>query len=65
MTLRRFHLWATVGWAAGGGVLSFLLATSVAWVVFMSLYAIVISHWSAYQASRAEDAVNNSDTAGG
>lgn len=59
--MRQFHRWATVGWAIGGGVLSFMLATSVAWVVFMSLYAIVISHWSAYQASRAEEAAEKSD----
>lgn len=28
---------------------------SVAWVAFMSLYANVVGHWSAWQATRAEE----------
>lgn len=31
---------------------------SILWVSFMSLYAIIVSHWSAYQGSRAEDMAN-------
>lgn len=30
---------------------------SILWVAFMSLYANVVGHWSAYQASRAEETV--------
>lgn len=32
---------------------------SIAWVSFMSVYAIVATHWSSYQGSRAEEAVKN------
>ena len=28
---------------------------SVLWVAIMSVYAIVIAHWSAYQGARAEE----------
>jgi hypothetical protein len=31
---------------------------SILWVAFMSLYANVVGHWSAYQAARAEEASN-------
>lgn len=34
--------------------------SSILWVAGMSLYANLIGHWSAYQAARAEDAVNAS-----
>lgn len=30
---------------------------SILWVAFMSLYANVVGHWSAYQASHAEEAI--------
>jgi len=29
---------------------------SILWVSFMSLYAIVVGHWSAYQAAHGEEA---------
>lgn len=54
MWIRRFNLVMTAVWA-------FLLIPtllwwkqSVLWVSVMSLYANVVGHWSAYQASRAE-----------
>jgi hypothetical protein len=28
---------------------------SILWVAFMSLYANMVGHWSAYQAARAEE----------
>lgn len=51
-----FHKWATIAWATLGVILSWLLRSSLVWIVFMSLWANVVGHWSAYQASRAEDA---------
>jgi hypothetical protein len=57
--LRSFHKWATIWWATFGLALSLLLMNSVAWVVFMSLWANVASHWAAWQGTRAE---TNGDT---
>lgn len=59
--LRTFHKWATIAWATGGLLLSLLLMDSVAWVVFMSLWANVASHWAAWQGARGE--VQQNDTA--
>jgi hypothetical protein len=50
----RFNLVMTIFWGA------LLIPTliwwkqSVLWVALMSLYANIVGHWSAYQASRAE-----------
>lgn len=30
---------------------------SLLWIAFMSLYAIVVSHWGAFQAARGEEKV--------
>jgi hypothetical protein len=53
--MRRFHGWATLVWfvAAFPSMLSGL-KNSVAYLVFLSVYAIVASHFSSWQASRAE-----------
>lgn len=29
--------------------------TSILWIAFMSLYAIITSHWGAYEAAKAKD----------
>lgn len=50
----RLHLGLMWGWTAT--ILPTLLwwRESILWVAFMSLYAIVVGHWGAYQAARAE-----------
>lgn len=51
----RFHAWAAVLWFAIGTPVTLLwLGSTVAWVSWMSLYAIVVAHWSTFQASHAE-----------
>lgn len=76
--LDRFptQLVLTILWATFGTGLSLIYRSSILWVSLMSVYAIVISHftahlsWSAKQAAkRAEDAVaselgDDSDLAG-
>lgn len=59
MSARRLHLVLTLVWA--GALLPTLLwwRESILWVAFMSLYANVVGHWSAYQASRAEEKANS------
>lgn len=53
--LRRFHAWATLGWAALIPI-SILtsLKTSLLWIVTMSCWANFASHWAAWQAARVE-----------
>lgn len=57
--MRKLHLCATVLW--GLMLIPTLLwwKESILWVASMSLYANVVGHWSAYQATRAEKEANN------
>lgn len=52
--LRTFHGWATIVWFAASLPLAILYGSSVVFVTFLSLYAIVTGHWSAWQAARVE-----------
>lgn len=54
--MRRLHLALTGLWAATAVPTLTLWRDSILWVAFMSLYANVVGHWSAYQAARAEEA---------
>jgi hypothetical protein len=51
---RRFHGWATIIWLAASVPICILLANSLAFVVWVSVYAVVVAHWSSWQAARAE-----------
>lgn len=53
--LRRFHAAATAAWLLLGVPTFVLWLESVPWVVAMSWWANVASHWAAWQASRAEE----------
>ena len=59
--LRRFHLAATIFWGTAGLAVSMWLRSSLVWIVAMSWYAIVISHWGCWQASRAERAADTEE----
>jgi hypothetical protein len=52
--MRRFHGWATLLWFVAAVPICLILANSLAFVVWISVYAIVIGHFSAWQAARAE-----------
>lgn len=56
--MRRLHLILTVGWGLAAIPTLVWWRESILWVAFMSLYANVASHWSAYQASRAEEKID-------
>lgn len=50
----RFHAVATLAWM-GLAVPSVLLwSHSIPWIVFMSVWANVVGHWSSYQATKAQ-----------
>jgi hypothetical protein len=55
----RVHLVLTWVWVALVPPTLLLWRNSIPWLVFMSIYAIIVGHWSGYQASRAE--VNSPD----
>jgi hypothetical protein len=52
----ELHLVLTIAWATLLIPTLLWWRTSILWVAFMSLYANVVGHWSAYQAARAERA---------
>lgn len=49
---RRVHLSLAVLWLLVGGPVSYWLRDSIAWLVFLSVYAIVVGHWSGFSAER-------------
>jgi uncharacterized membrane protein len=52
--LRSFHGWATIIWFILSFPLAFWFGSLVTFVTFLSLYAIVVGHWSSWQAARVE-----------
>lgn len=59
--MARLHLALTVLWSLLLVPTLLWWRESVLWVAVMSLYANVVGHWSAYQAARAEQRVEESD----
>lgn len=64
MTARRLHLYLTLFWCV-------LIVPTVIWwkdsilfIGIVSVYANVVSHWTAFQAARAEEAVSNDHDSG-
>lgn len=52
--LRAFHGWATLVWFLASFPLAVMYGSSVVFVTFLSLYAVVTGHWSSWQAARVE-----------
>lgn len=52
--LKAFHGYATLVWFIISFPLAYLYGSSVVFVTFLSLYAIVTGHWSAWQSTRTE-----------
>lgn len=57
--LGRLHLTLTLAWSALILPTVLLWANSVPWIGLMSIYAIIVSHASAWQATRAEKEASN------
>lgn len=60
--MRRVNGWLAVAWLAAAPPICWFLASSVPFLVFVSVYAVVTGHWSAWQAARVE--VNQEQAAG-
>lgn len=52
--MRQLNGWLAIIWLAASIPICIYLATSVPFLVFVSVYAIVTGHWSTWQASRVE-----------
>lgn len=52
--MRKFHGWAAVVWFVAAFPIMIWLASSVPFLVFISVYAVVVGHWSSNQAAAAE-----------
>jgi hypothetical protein len=55
----RLHKLATIGWCGLAVPTMLWWRESIQWVSFMSIYAIIVGHWSTYQAAKAEEAAND------
>jgi hypothetical protein len=56
--LRRLHAAATIAWLLLVVPTVLWWRESVFWISLMSIYAVVVSHATAWQAARAEDAAD-------
>lgn len=52
--MRKLHGWAAVVWLAVSVPFAMLWGSSVLFVTWLSLYAIVTGHWSSWQSARVE-----------
>ena len=53
--LRRFHGWSALVWFAAAIPICIWFSESVPFLVFISVYAVVSSEFSSWQASRVEE----------
>ena len=51
---KTIHLWLAVSWLLGSIPIILFLRESIAFLVFVSVYAAVCGHWGGYQAAKAE-----------
>jgi len=52
--MQAFHKWATIVWFLASIPICLFFASSIPFLVFISVYAVVTGHWSSWQASRVE-----------
>jgi len=52
--MRRLNGWLTIAWFVASIPICIFLADSVPFLVFVSVYAVVTGHLSAWQAARVE-----------
>lgn len=57
----KFHKIMTIVWIVLVIPTMLWWRESLIWIVMMSIYAIIVSHFGAYQAARAEEAVSTSE----
>jgi preprotein translocase subunit SecG len=53
-TMQKINGWLAIIWLIAAIPICLFLANSVPFLVFVSVYAVVTGHWSAWQAARTE-----------
>jgi predicted alpha/beta hydrolase len=61
-TGRRIHLAMLLLWLLVGVPVSYWLRSSVPWLVFISVYAVVVSHWAGWSAERPGEVYGSDST---
>ena len=56
-TGRRIHLALLFLWVFVGLPVSYVLRESITWVVILSVYAIIVGHWSGWSAERPTEVI--------
>lgn len=51
---KAFHKWATIIWFIAAFPICIFLSNSLPFIVFVSVYAVVVAHWGAFQAAVAD-----------
>lgn len=54
-TGRRIHLGLLIAWIVVGLPVSYVLRNSITWLVVLSVYAVVVGHWSGWSAERPSE----------
>lgn len=57
----KIHKYSTFFWFIAAFPICLLLANSIPFIVFISVYAVVTGHWASWQASRTETLQKQSD----
>jgi hypothetical protein len=57
-TMADFHFWMTILWIALVIPTVFWLRSSVFWVSLMSIYAIIVTHWTGFSAAKGEQEIH-------
>jgi len=52
--MRRVNGWLTILWFLAATPICIFLSSSVPFLVFISVYAVVTGHWATWQAARVE-----------
>ena len=58
-TGRRIHLSLLLLWTVIGIPVSIYFRQSISWLVFLSVYAIIVGHWSGWSAERPTEIVES------
>jgi hypothetical protein len=58
-TGRRIHKTLLLLWIMPGLPVSYFLKDSVPWLVFLSVYAIIATHWAGWSAERPNEVEEN------
>jgi hypothetical protein len=60
-TGRKIHLVLLILWTVVGIPVSWFLRNSVAWVTLLSVYAIIVGHWSGWSAERPSEIADDGE----